>query len=273
MQQQYPPPNSGYATAIPQTETMTHVVQPVHGAWSFGLFDCFSNFPLCFLTTCCGCVRWAQTMQRADIMPYSAALVRFLLFAIAFHAMRTASMFDKTGLTNLVVFVIGVAFAAYLAQYRGRLRQKFGIQGSGFKDFCIMFWCGCCAVIQEARHTDYTLYGQEGGCEFEPYPKFLGQGAGAGAGQGAHAAIPVASASTAYTMATVNTQPPPQAQYHPQQPQQYSQYPQQPQGQYPPPQAYASQPPQANNPYPQPTPPDLSHTHPPQTAPVNPMYK
>lgn len=44
--------------------------------------------------------------------------------------------------------IAAVAGAAYLARRRTLIRQRFGIAGSRFRDFCMFFWCHCCALCQ-----------------------------------------------------------------------------------------------------------------------------
>eukprot|EP00884_Botryococcus_braunii_P000873 jgi/Botrbrau1/10787/Bobra.0119s0013.1 len=53
-----------------------------------------------------------------------------------------------TGLVDFAAFLLGVYF---LARRRSQLREKFGIAGSLFKDFCLYCWCLQCAICQEYR--------------------------------------------------------------------------------------------------------------------------
>ncbi|EIE20446.1 hypothetical protein COCSUDRAFT_54324 [Coccomyxa subellipsoidea C-169] len=48
----------------------------------------------------------------------------------------------------IICFLIGVAYCSY---NRTMLRQKFGIAGSRFGDFCTWCWCAPCALCQETR--------------------------------------------------------------------------------------------------------------------------
>lgn len=52
------------------------------------------------------------------------------------------------GLVDFTAFLLGVYF---LARRRSQLREKFGIAGSLFKDFCLYCWCLQCAICQEYR--------------------------------------------------------------------------------------------------------------------------
>jgi len=48
----------------------------------------------------------------------------------------------------MLCFFAGVAYCAYR---RTQLREKFGIAGTRFGDFCTWLWCGPCALCQETR--------------------------------------------------------------------------------------------------------------------------
>ena len=32
---------------------------------------------------------------------------------------------------------------------RGDIRERYGIEGNGFDDCCVSFWCCCCALVQQ----------------------------------------------------------------------------------------------------------------------------
>ncbi|KAF7562969.1 hypothetical protein G7046_g1134 [Stylonectria norvegica] len=42
---------------------------------------------------------------------------------------------------------------------RGEMRERFGIKGSGFGDYCTTYWCLCCAVIQQEKEAKQRLAG------------------------------------------------------------------------------------------------------------------
>lgn len=39
-------------------------------------------------------------------------------------------------------------------QYRAKIRARYQIPGSPFRDICTYLCCSCCAIAQEARHVD-----------------------------------------------------------------------------------------------------------------------
>lgn len=53
-------------------------------------------------------------------------------------------------LCNLITIALGTA-------YRGKIRARFGIDGSTCGDCLLHTFCNCCAVAQEARHVDRDL--------------------------------------------------------------------------------------------------------------------
>lgn len=55
-----------------------------------------------------------------------------------------------TGVVDVAAFILGVYF---LAKRRSMLREKFGIAGSQFKDFCLYCWCLQCAICQVCGTT------------------------------------------------------------------------------------------------------------------------
>lgn len=81
------------------------------------------------------------------LIPF-AAIVIFIALCLPHYAALFIASTVGTGAT----------MAAIAAYYRGKIREKYLIEGSFWSDFLIHFWCGCCAIAQEARHVD-TDYG------------------------------------------------------------------------------------------------------------------
>lgn len=38
---------------------------------------------------------------------------------------------------------------SYSMLKRSEIRERYNIQGSGFNDCCVSYWCPCCAIIQQ----------------------------------------------------------------------------------------------------------------------------
>eukprot|EP00884_Botryococcus_braunii_P003071 jgi/Botrbrau1/12765/Bobra.0238s0004.1 len=72
-------------------------------------------------------------MQSPSLPPACKALVPWLL---------------GRGAIDVVAVIIG---AAWLSRKRTQIRQRFGIEGSWCKDFCLFCWCNACALAQEYR--------------------------------------------------------------------------------------------------------------------------
>lgn len=93
------------------------------GDWSNGLFGCFSNCGVCIFTYFLPCVTAGQTAEKVG---ESCMLYGFL------------SLLGPIGIYTR-------------AKIRSKVRETKGIDG-GFGMDCLMHWfCGLCALIQEAN--------------------------------------------------------------------------------------------------------------------------
>lgn len=113
---------------------------PNESGFSSNLCDCFSEPRICALGCCCPCIRWADTLDRQNLLSYwKAFCLMFVLLVL--------STFDY-GIAFFAVVTLGVVF-------RQRLRSKFQMESytlsSVIKDSCVWCWCQPCAIIQEAR--------------------------------------------------------------------------------------------------------------------------
>lgn len=98
---------------------------PPPADWSFGLMSCFEDIGLCCLTYIAPCWIFGQT---AEAMGEDC-----LMYAL--------SMFVP--LLNLYCVIT----------MRGRIREKYGIEGSLFNDLMIVCCCPLCAMVQGARQV------------------------------------------------------------------------------------------------------------------------
>ena len=53
---------------------------------------------------------------------------------------------------------------------RGAVRQKYGIAGSTFGDFCTSCWCPCCQLVQEDKESIVRVSGMNPNTK-QPYQR------------------------------------------------------------------------------------------------------
>eukprot|EP00540_Astrosyne_radiata_P011647 CAMPEP_0116834858 /NCGR_PEP_ID=MMETSP0418-20121206/7220_1 /TAXON_ID=1158023 /ORGANISM="Astrosyne radiata, Strain 13vi08-1A" /LENGTH=209 /DNA_ID=CAMNT_0004464455 /DNA_START=30 /DNA_END=659 /DNA_ORIENTATION=+ len=128
-----------------------------HGKWRNGLCSCCEVLCKCtfWMALCCHTPSVAQLMTRMNL-DYSGneakpAAVRRTLLAVFF--LSAALSIISYGLAALVYLVY------ILSRVRFHMRKRYGIGGTtacnAIGDFCMSFWCGCCAIIQMNRHTHH----------------------------------------------------------------------------------------------------------------------
>lgn len=146
--------------------------QPGHfeidGDWHDGLSDCLNGPMICLMTFCCPCYQWPATVAKLGYLSVIMGLI-YVICALLFYTQVPGIVFAtalfggivSSNLNDFVTLVVGlgVLFGAIVAlicaYYREKIREKYQIDGSFLGDFCIYFWCSCCAIAQEARHVDY----------------------------------------------------------------------------------------------------------------------
>jgi len=118
---------------------------PRQTSFTFNLLGCFDDKIICALGCCCPCLRWSQTMDKANVLSYFKAFAA-MYFLMLIHPYTA-------GLSSLGIVVLG-------AVYRQKLRRKYGIENRTAKTVCadIATWIFCqpCAVCQEAREEAVT---------------------------------------------------------------------------------------------------------------------
>ncbi|XP_045170201.1 uncharacterized protein LOC123532714 [Mercenaria mercenaria] len=93
------------------------------GEWQTGLCGCFENCTICIITYFVPCLTAGQTAEKVG---ESCCLYGFL------------SILGPIGIWSR-------------AKIRGKVREQLGIDGSFGMD-CVLHWfCGLCALTQEAR--------------------------------------------------------------------------------------------------------------------------
>jgi len=93
--------------------------------WNYGLFSCLDEIGLCCMTCIVPCVTFGNLAEAMgeDCMMYGAATMVPLLNFYCFVTMR------------------------------GRVREKYGIEGSLVNDILSIWCCGICALVQTARQA------------------------------------------------------------------------------------------------------------------------
>lgn len=118
----------------------------------FGLLDCMGDVRICIYGVVCAPIRWADTMQKAGLVPFlHAFFAMWLLLTIRivlFH-------FFTWGC--LAWFNVSIIGAFFRQKIRKRCALEEATPQSYIEDFCA--WCCCAefAVCQEARQVEAML--------------------------------------------------------------------------------------------------------------------
>lgn len=132
-----------YPKAFSPSQSRTAI--PKQSSFTFSLFGCFQDKTICALGCCCPCLRWSQTLDKANLLAY------FKAFAVMYFCMLIHPF--TGGLSAIGIVVLGVV-------YRQKLRAKYSIERHTTKTVCedIATWIFCqpCAVCQEAREEAVT---------------------------------------------------------------------------------------------------------------------
>lgn len=167
--QQWAVPASAFSSKVVPMNVPTQEPDPnAPGRWEVGLFGCCVDcVPNCMMSWCFPYISLAQVYARLGITTYRSALYRMWLLTVPFFILRliASQSEDGTGATLVFIgFLLSEAFFAMAVSYaRGRVRQRFSIQGDSFGDFCVAWCCTCCAIAQMA--TQSRSY-KRGDCSF-----------------------------------------------------------------------------------------------------------
>eukprot|EP01090_Pellita_catalonica_P003984 TRINITY_DN1372_c0_g1_i1.p1 TRINITY_DN1372_c0_g1~~TRINITY_DN1372_c0_g1_i1.p1 ORF type:complete len:121 (-),score=4.00 TRINITY_DN1372_c0_g1_i1:70-432(-) len=96
--------------------------------WNEGLCGCFSDLESCFCSWCCPCVQIGRNYE-------AIGEGECLTCAIIFVAIECFT---------------GLACLHHMVE-RGKVRDKYGIEGSPVMDLLCAWCCSCCSLAQEAR--------------------------------------------------------------------------------------------------------------------------
>ncbi|KAI4861169.1 PLAC8-domain-containing protein [Hypoxylon rubiginosum] len=138
---QYP---QGDATQYPQSDAPQYQSQPPMGQymgptvqgqqggkWQADLCSC-TPCTSCLLAWCLPCLLLGETSER-----------------IRDPSMKTAGMINSDcTIHGLITCFTGCGWI-YGMLKRSEIRERYNIEGSGFNDCCVSYWCSCCALIQQ----------------------------------------------------------------------------------------------------------------------------
>jgi Cys-rich protein (TIGR01571 family) len=135
----------------------------VKGRWRNGLLDCCEV--LCdgmfWMSLCCNPILFGQVMQRLQLDVFGWKSGKYK---------GTCSIITSVFVIHLALSMLGLGFILWpfytiytwlaFSNARYAYRKHYEIKPSTcdccdgrMDDFCCIFWCGCCAGIQLARHT------------------------------------------------------------------------------------------------------------------------
>jgi len=120
-------------------------VFPKTTGFSFNLFSCLNDPKICVMGFCCPCLRWADTVDKQDIMSFGPAF--FIMFILSLLSVHTQ------GIMGVGVVLVGV-------MARHKLRKKYDMNSSVMGDCAVWLCCQPCAIIQEAREESVQRAGR-----------------------------------------------------------------------------------------------------------------
>lgn len=95
---------------------------------------------------------WQRTFFIVVAITFLPLIVRSICLAIYFISINTTAYMIAQSLGLVIIVYI----MTILVRTRVYIRERYGIQGGCFQDFCCSFWCQCCVVAQMLRQThDY----------------------------------------------------------------------------------------------------------------------
>lgn len=139
-----------YAIQVEEPTKGTNDAGITTGKWEIGFCGCFKDVvPNCCMVSFCPCVTFAQITVRLGTGSgnYCATILIF------------------TGLSVLSCFA-GIGYlllALWIMQTRGKIRERFHINGGTCDDYCAACCCPCCTLAQMATHVKSY---KPGSCEF-----------------------------------------------------------------------------------------------------------
>ncbi|KAK3933600.1 PLAC8 family-domain-containing protein [Diplogelasinospora grovesii] len=115
----------------PQQQQYSQGANVSNQQWSADLCDC-SPCESCMLSYWCPCILLGKTSDR-----------------LRDPTMQSADTCNGDCMIFCAIQAITGCGWIHVMLKRGEIRQRFGIQGSGFNDCCTTYWCPCCSLIQQ----------------------------------------------------------------------------------------------------------------------------
>ncbi|XP_020571660.1 uncharacterized protein LOC110018637 [Phalaenopsis equestris] len=135
--------------------------------WIGGLFDCFSDVPVAYLSCCCTFCVFGWNMERLGFGNMYVHIVTFLLLCLApFWIFNISAMKihdnvigDALGISGIVLCVFGLIYGGF---WRIQMRKRFKLPESRFccgsaslSDYMKWMFCWSCALAQEVRTGNF----------------------------------------------------------------------------------------------------------------------
>lgn len=113
--------------------------------FKYNLLSCHQDPKLSLFAFACPCLRWADTLEKANKKP----LLPFYVAALLFTLLMILDPITA-GVSLLVLVLVAIYF-------RQKLRAEFSLQTGGltiWEDSLAYLCCFCCAIVQEARQVE-----------------------------------------------------------------------------------------------------------------------
>lgn len=135
--------------------------------WIGGLFDCFNDVPVAYLSCCCTCCVFGWNMERLGFGNMYVHIVTFLLLCLApfwifnISAMKVHDYVigDMLGISGIVLCVFGLIYGGF---WRIQMRKRFKLPENRFccgsaslTDYLKWMFCWGCALAQEVRTGNF----------------------------------------------------------------------------------------------------------------------
>lgn len=135
--------------------------------WIGGLFDCFNDVPVAYLSCCCTCCVFGWNMERLGFGNMYVHIVTFLLLCLApFWIFNISALKihdyvigDVLGISGIVLCVFGLIYGGF---WRIQMRKRFKLPENRFccgsaslTDYFKWMFCWSCALAQEVRTGNF----------------------------------------------------------------------------------------------------------------------
>lgn len=116
--------------------------------WQHSWYDCFAHTDITVMSFICPCVRWAETMS------YVRPFLDWYLFWMVYVA---CWLLARLGWFSFYGWILGSLICTY---FRRQLRAAYKMDTSSttvVSDCALYFFCGPCAIAQEAKHVESSM--------------------------------------------------------------------------------------------------------------------